>query len=251
MSFLRESTIIFRRQLRMNLRNPAWVVIGIMQPVLYLMLFAPLLSPLTEQFGATNAYTFFVPGLLVQLGIFGALFAGFGLIAEWREGVVEAERVTPASRTALLFGRLMRDMLQLFVQALILVSLGYLVGMEAPWQGVVLGIALTLLTGAAGAAASNALALTAKSEQVMAPLTNMLMMPIMLLSGILLPMTLGPAWLEGLSSFIPFRYIVDAVRAVFAGTFADSALLWGGLWAVLLFGLALWWGTRVFRKENA
>lgn len=251
MSFFRESTVIFRRQLRMNLRNPAWVLIGIMQPVLYLLLFAPLLGPLTEQFGATNAYTFFVPGLLVQLGLFGALFAGFGLIAEWREGVVEAERVTPASRTALLFGRLMRDMLQLLAQALILVGLGYVMGMEAPLLGVIFGIALTLLTGAAGAAASNALALTAKSEAVMAPLTNMLMMPIMLLSGILLPMTLGPAWLERLSGFIPFRYIVDAARSAFADTFVASSLLWGCLWAVTLFVLAMWWGTRVFRKENA
>lgn len=251
MSFFRESYVIFRRQLRMNLRNPAWVLIGVMQPVLYLMLFAPLLKPLTEQFGATNAYTFFVPGLLVQLGVFGALFAGFGLIAEWREGVIEAERVTPASRTALLFGRLMRDILQLFVQALILVGLGFVMGMTAPVLGVVLGIGLTLLIGAAGAAASNALALTAKSEEVMAPVTNMLMMPIMLLSGILLPMTLGPAWLQTASDFMPTRYIVDAVRGAFAGTFADSAILWGVLWSVLLFALALWWGTRVFRKENA
>lgn len=251
MTFFRESFIIFRRQLRTNLRNPAWVLIGIMQPVLYLLLFAPLLTPLTEQFGATNAYTFFVPGLLVQLGIFGALFAGFGLIAEWREGVVEAERVTPANRTALLFGRVLRDVLQLLVQALILVGLGYAMGMEAPIQGVALGIGLTLLTGAAGAAASNALALTAKSEEVMAPLTNMRMMPILLLSGILLPMTLGPAWLERVSDFIPFRYIVDTARSAFAGTFVASTMLWGILWAVVLFVLAVWWGTRVFRKENA
>ena len=129
-NFVRESYIVFRRQLRMNLRNPAWVIIGMVQPVLYLLLFGPLLTPLVDRFGADNAYTFFVPGLLVQLGIFGAFFAGFSLIGEWREGVIEAERVTPASRTALLVGRLGRDLLQLFVQALILVGLGYLMGME-------------------------------------------------------------------------------------------------------------------------
>ena len=129
-TFVRESSIIFRRQLRMNLRNPAWVVIGALQPVLYLVLFGPLLEPIVSSFpGASdNPYTFLVPGLLVQLGMFGAFFAGFGLIAEWREGVVEAERVTPASRTALLVGRLARDLLQLLVQALILVGLGYLMG---------------------------------------------------------------------------------------------------------------------------
>ena len=189
MTFVRESFIVFRRQVRMNLRNPAWVLIGVMQPVLYLVLFGPLLKPLVDDFGVENPYTFLVPGLLVQLGMFGAFFAGFGLIGEWREGVVEAERVTPASRTALLVGRLSRDVAQLFVQALILVGLGWAMGMRAPIDGVIIGVLLTLLVGGACAAASNALALTTKSEDVMAPVINMVMMPVLLLSGILLPMT--------------------------------------------------------------
>src|SRR6185369_13785699 len=157
-TYLRECSVVFRRQIRMNLRNPAWVLIGIMQPVLYLVLFGPLLKPLVASFdaGTDNAYTFLVPGLLVQLGMFGAFFAGFGLIGEWREGVIEAERVTPANRTALLVGRLIRDVLQLFVQALILVGLGYWLGMRGSWTGIVYGIVLTLLVGGACAAASNA-----------------------------------------------------------------------------------------------
>jgi ABC-2 type transport system permease protein len=251
MRFLRESHIVFRRQLRMNLRNPAWVIIGMLQPVLYLLLFGPLLKPLISQFGARNAYTFFVPGMLVQLGIFGAFFAGFSLIGEWREGVIEAERVTPASRTALLVGRLYRDLLQLLVQALILVGLGYAMGMDAPAGGIVVGIALTLLIGGACAAASNALALTTKSEDVMAPVINMVMMPVLLLSGILLPMTIGPHWLATASAFMPIRHVVDGVRDAFGGDFASSGLLWGSVWSVLLFGLAVWWGTATFRKENS
>jgi len=251
MSFLRDSFVVFRRQLRMNLRNPAWVIIGMLQPVLYLLLFGPLLKPLIGRLGAANAYTFFVPGMLVQLGVFGAFFAGFSLIGEWREGVIEAERVTPASRTALLVGRLYRDLLQLVVQALILVVLGYALGMTAPASGVVAGIVLTLLVGGACAAASNALALTTKSEDVMAPVINMVMMPVLLLSGILLPMTIGPVWLQRASDFMPIRHIVDGVRDSFAGDLGSSGMLWGSVWAVLLFGLAVWWGTATFRKENS
>ena len=250
-TFLRESFIVFRRQLRMNLRNPAWVIIGMLQPVLYLLLFGPLLEPLIAQFGAENAYTFFVPGMLVQLGIFGAFFAGFSLIGEWREGVIEAERVTPASRTALLVGRLYRDLLQLLVQALILIALGYALGMVASGTGMVLGVALTLLLGGACAAASNALALTTKSEDVMAPVINMVMMPVLLLSGILLPMTIGPVWLERVSDYMPIRHVVDAVRSSFAGDFSSSALTWGIGWSVAMFLLAIWWGTATFRRENA
>jgi ABC-2 type transport system permease protein len=253
MTFLRESNVVFRRQIRMNLRNPAWVLIGVMQPVLYLVLFGPLLKPLVGSFGVgtENAYTFLVPGPLVQLGLFGAFFAGFSLIGEWREGVIEAERVTPASRSALLVGRLTRDLLQLLVQALILVGLGYLMGLRGSPAGIALGILLTLLVGGACAAASNALALSTKSEDVMAPVINIVMMPVLLLSGILLPMTLGAAWLQRISDFMPFRWIVDAVRDTFAGNFDTSQTFWGTVWAVVLFALAVWWGTATFRKENA
>jgi ABC-2 type transport system permease protein len=252
-TYLRDCSVVFRRQIRMNLRNPAWVLIGILQPVLYLLLFGPLLKPLVSQFGVgtDNAYTFLVPGLLVQLGMFGAFFAGFSLIGEWREGVIEAERVTPAARSALLVGRLWRDILQLLVQALILVALAYVMGMRGSVGGVVLGVVITLLVGGACAAASNALAMVSKSEDVMAPVVNIVMMPVLLLSGILLPMTIGAAWLQTVSDFMPFRYIVDAVREVFTGDLGTSTVAWGTLWAVGIFGVALWWGASVFRKENA
>lgn len=251
MQFLRESFIVFRRQLRMNLRNPAWVIIGMLQPVMYLFLFGPLLKPLIGQLGVENEYTFFVPGMLVQLGIFGAFFAGFSLIGEWREGVIEAERVTPASRTALLVGRLVRDLLQLLVQAGILVGLGYLLGMTGSARGIVFGVLLTLLVGGACAAASNALALTTKSEDVMAPVINMVMMPVLLLSGILLPMTLGPQWLQSVSDWMPFKWVTDGVRTSFSGDFARDPMVYGTAWAAVLFVLSLWWGTATFRRENA
>jgi ABC-2 type transport system permease protein len=148
-------------------------------------------------------------------------------------------------------GRLWRDLLQLLVQALVLVGLGYVVGMEAPVRGAALGVVLTLLIGGACAAASNALALTTKSEDVMAPVINVVMMPVLLLSGILLPMTIGPDWLLRASDFMPVRWITDAVRGSFLGDFGTSAMFWGTAWAGLLFLLALWWGTSTFRKQNA
>jgi ABC-2 type transport system permease protein len=123
--------------------------------------------------------------------------------------------------------------------------------MDAPLGGVVLGVLLTLLVGGACAAASNALALTTKSEDVMAPVINVVMMPVLLLSGILLPMTIGPDWLQRTSDFMPFRWITDGVRGSFLGDFGANGVMWGSLWAVVLFAVALWWGTATFRKENA
>lgn len=73
----------------------------------------------------------------------------------------------------------------------------------------------------------------------------------LLLSGILLPMTIEPAWLNTLADWMPTRHIVDAVRFNFGIDFEGRGMLWGSVWAVVLCALAIWWGTRTFRKENA
>ena len=254
MNFFYDTAIVYRRQLRLSLRNPAWIIIGLAQPVLYLALFGPLLKPLAAQIGAQNAYTFFVPGLLIQLGLFGALFAGFNLVSEWREGVVEAERVTPANRAALLFGRVLRDLTLLLVQGIILIALGFAFGMTGSIVGMILGLVLILLLGGACSASSYALALTLKSEDALAPILNSIALPVLLLSGILLPISIAtgaPQWLVTVSDFMPIKYLVNALRELFTGGFWNITTLWGALWVLLLFALGTWIGTRTFRKDNA
>jgi ABC-2 type transport system permease protein len=254
MTFFRDTYVIYRRQLRISLRNPAWIIIGLAQPGLYLALFGPLLKPLASQIGAANAYTFFVPGLLIQLGLFGALFAGFNLVSEWREGVVESERVTPASRTALLLGRVLRDLSLLLVQGIILIALGFAFGMTGSLGGMVLGLVLILLLGGACSASSYGLALTLKSEDALAPILNSIALPVLLLAGILLPISIAtgaPQWLVTLSDFMPIKYLVNALRELFKGDIATITTMWGVLWTILLFALGLWFGTRTFRKDNA
>lgn len=251
MNFFHETSIVFRRQLRLSLREPAWVAIGLLQPVLYLVLFAPLLKPIAAQLGTTNAYTLFVPGLLVQLAVFGALFVGFGLIGEYRDGVIEAERVTPASRGALLLGRVLRDMLQVSVQGAVLLALGYAFGMDAPIFGLLLGYVLALFLTGAVAAAGYALALTVKTEDTLAAVANGVSLPILLLSGILLPMTLAPVWLQDLSNVIPIKHIVQGIRDLFAGTPFTVGTLWAVIWTIVLVAAGVWIGTRTFRRQNA
>src|ERR1700754_3017899 len=118
--------------MQLLLRNPVWVFVGVFQPVMYLLLFAPLLKPALAPLGATTnaeTYRIFVPGLLVLLAIFGGLFQGFGLIAELRAGVIERSRVTPVSRLALLLGRSLRDVVSLILQAVIITLLAVAFGL--------------------------------------------------------------------------------------------------------------------------
>src|SRR5260370_21114860 len=144
MPLARDTWLVFGRYLYLFLRNPVWVIIGVIQPVFYLILFAPLLEGISKApgFPQGGAYNVFVPGLLIQLGLFGASGVGFGLIAAVRSGVIERLRVTPVSRFALLFGRTARDIVIMVVQAAILILLSLPSGLTIHPLGIVLMLAL-------------------------------------------------------------------------------------------------------------
>ncbi|GAA0580568.1 ABC transporter permease [Kribbella sandramycini] len=254
MNVWRDTWVVFRRALRLSVRHPMWSVLMLSQPLMYLLLFGPLLKPLTaeiSQGAATNAYQVFIPGLIVQLGMFGAMFVGFGLIAEYRAGVIEADRVTPASRVALMAGRVLRDVVVLVAQSVLLLLAALPLGLRAPWAGVLLSLVIVALLGATFASLSYAVALITKSEDALAPLLNGIAMPLLLLSGILLPMQIGPTWLQRLSDISPLKHVVNGVRAMFQGDIVSSPALWGLFWVVLLTVVGLTVGARTFRKESA
>lgn len=252
-SALRDTRIVFARAMRLSLRQPVWVVMGLTQPILYLALFGPLLKPVasTPGFPEGDPWQVFVPGLLVQLGLFGAAFVGFGLLHELRSGVIERQRVTPASRTALLLGRVLRDVVVLMFQAVLLTATAYAFGLDAPALPVLLGIAMVGLVGAAFAAASYAVALKTKSEEELVPVVNSTVLPLLLLSGILLPMSLAPGWLETASEVNPLSHVVDGVRALFLGDVTTAAVGWGLVAAAGLALVAILLGRRTFQRESA
>jgi ABC-2 type transport system permease protein len=249
-----ETWLIFQRSMKQSLRNPAWVIIGIIQPVLYLALFGPLLVPViqnTPGFPPGDAYQVLVPALLVQLGLFGSLFVGFGLISEYRAGVIERMRVTPVSRVALLVGRALKDVVVLVVQGVLLTVLALFFGLRAPSGGVAVALVLVGVLALAMSSASYALALILKSEDTLAPVLNTIVLPLLLLSGILLPMTLAPTWLYNLSRVNPFVYVVDAERAIFRGDFGGSVVVVGIVVALALVVVMVGWGVRTFQRESA
>ncbi|MGC2190716.1 MAG: ABC transporter permease [Candidatus Dormiibacterota bacterium] len=250
MKLAHDTWLVFQRYFSLFIHNPAWVAVGVLQPALYLLLFAPLLKTVTSVHGfpAGGAYNVFVPGLLIQLGLFGAAGVGFSLISELRLGVVERLRVTPVSRLSLLLGRALRDMLTLLVQALILVGLALPFGLSFKPVGILIGLALVAMIGLLVASISYALALALKDENSFAPIIFTASLPLLLLSGVLLPMSLAPSWLRTISTLNPFAHAVSANRAVFLGHLGNPNVLQGVVIMVVLAGVAVWFAARSFGR---
>ncbi len=244
MKVLRDSWLVFGRYFGIFIHNPVWVAVGVLQPVLYLVLFAPLLKPIAAMrgFPPGGAYNVFVPGLLVQLGMFGAAGVGFSLIAL---------RVTPVSRVALLFGRALRDMFSIVLQSLILILIALPFGLSIHVVGVVVVLALIGLIGLLTASIGYAVALAVKSEDTYAPIVFTAALPILLLSGVLLPMSIAPQWLQDVAAVNPLLYAVDAARHIFNDNLGDPSVAKGVLIMVVLSVVAVVVGARQFGRAVA
>jgi ABC-2 type transport system permease protein len=225
------------------------MLFGVLTPLLYLVLFGPLLTRLPLG-GHGDSWQVLVPGLLLQLGLFGASFAGFGIVLEKQWGVVERMRATPVSRLALLLGRVLRDVVLFVVQAVLLVLAALVMGLRAPLGGILVGFAFVAALTVILASLSYALALRASSPQEFGPVVNAVTMPSMLLSGLMLPMALAPGWLDLLSRLMPLRYLVDAVRSAYAGDYTSPDMLYGTVAAAVCAALAVTVGTRGFRRAG-
>ncbi|ANZ36431.1 multidrug ABC transporter permease [Lentzea guizhouensis] len=236
---MRDTWLVFWRVMLPVLRNPVAVVFGIAQPLLYLGLFGPLLGD--------GGWQWFVPGLLVQMALFGTAYAGFSLLPEVRTGVLERLRVTPVSRIALLVGRVGKDVVLLVVQSLLIVLAATAFGFRASAGDVLLGLGLVALLGVAIGSASYAVALKVKLEYVFASVLSAVIVPLMLLSGVLLPMSNGPRWLYWLSRLNPLAHVVDAERSIFN----SGPVLVGLVSAAVLVVVGVFAGVRTFNRESA
>ncbi|MEU0025768.1 ABC transporter permease [Streptomyces sp. NPDC006335] len=247
---LHDTALVYGRYLRQSLRSRFALLFGVLMPLLYLVFFGPLLTGLPLG-GRGSSWQVLVPGLLLQLGLFGALFSGFMIILEKGQGILDRMRVTPVSRLALLLGRVLRDATVFVFQAVLLVLAAVAMGLRAPLAGILIGFGFVALLTVSLASLSYAVAMKVRTPQEFGPLINAVSMPSMLLSGLMLPMTLGPAWLDVLSHFMPFRYLVDAMRDAYVGSYTTDHMLYGVLVAVGLAVLAVTVGTRVFRTAGA
>ncbi|MFP3987859.1 ABC transporter permease [Streptomyces sp. E11-3] len=247
---LHDTSIVFGRYARQTLSSKFQIFFGVLMPLLYLLFFGPLLTDLPLN-SSGSSWQVLVPGLLLQLGLFGASFAGFSIIIEKNTGVLERMHVTPVSRLALLLGRVLRDALLFVFQSVLLVLAALAMGLRAPLGGVLIGFAFVALLSLSLASLSYALALTVNTPQEFGPVINAVAMPSMLLSGLMLPMALAPDWLDALSHVMPFRYLVDAVRAGYVGDYASTQMLYGVLTVLALSAASLTVGTRLFQRAGA
>jgi len=250
MKMLHDTKLMFIRNMQHTLRSPVFVFVSMFQPLMYLLLFMPLLNGLGSVSGlpAGKTVDVFIPGLLVLQALFGTAFVGFSLIDDIRTGVIERFLVTPVKRPAILLGRVLRDAIVLLLQCVLITLVAVPFGLNVNVDGFLLSLLLYALIGITMASISYGFALIYKIEDPLAPTLNTITLPLSLLSGIILPLALAPIWLQDLAKINPFSYTVNAARALFAGNFQNIGIAEGFVVISVLAILVFLWGLRSLKK---
>lgn len=245
--FVSDTVNVMGRELKPVWREPMSVVFAMIQPLVFLGLFAPLLPEMAEG----SALQWFVPGIVAMTALMGASFTGANLMEEMQSGSHERQLVSPLGRPALLVGRALKEVVPMLMQVAIIVAVVTPFSFDLHLGGVLVAALLLAVFSVGIGALSFALALASKGQDWMFwTIQQTLLFPALLTAGVLLPIDGAPRWLEIVSALNPMTYVVDAVRALFAGTYPVDVLAEGLAGAVVVAALGLLVGVRSMRNAD-
>jgi ABC-2 type transport system permease protein len=249
---LRQTWQINLRYLRAFVRQPAWVAIALVQPIIWLLLFGALFKRVVDipGFEGSSYIAFLAPGVAVMTAVMSAGWNGMGFIEDMRRGVLDRVLVTPLWRGALNAGSLLYAIITLALQVLIIVGIGLLAG--ASFKNGVAGVAVLVLVasllGGSVAALSNGLALVAKQRETLIGAVTFVTLPITFLSFTFMQKSLVPGWVQSVAAYNPVNWAVEAGRSA-TSAHADWGLVGSRIGFLVL--LLVVSGTIATRAFNA
>ncbi|HZS25189.1 MAG TPA: ABC transporter permease [Gaiellaceae bacterium] len=221
---LRQTGWMVVRQGRNLMREPIWIAMMVIQPMLWLVLYGQLFSKTGAQGRGAGSYVeFLTPGVVCMNAFFGGTWGGMAMISDLDRHVVDRFLAAPASRLAIVLSQVVRAGITAVLQAIILLLVGLALGVRV--HGGVLGwivvLAAAALLAMVFAGFSNGIALLLRREASMIATANFVGLPLMFLSSILVSVALMPGWIKAIARFNPVNWGTRAAR---------NAVVLGGDW---------------------
>lgn len=241
-----------RRQLMVFARQPAYAVITLVQPVIWLFLFGSLFKKVVELggFGTTTYLDYLVPGVVVMSALSSNMWAGMGTLEEIQRGTLNRFLTTPVSRAALMNGNVVNNGLVTALQSVIIVLLGLLGGADYPGGvgGIAILVVASVLLGTVFGALSNALGMLVRERESIIGINTFLLLPLTFLSSAFMAPSQMPSWMRHIADFNPLDWAMVAGRSAMSAHPDWSAV--GGRTAALLAlaVAAVWLSIRTFRS---
>ncbi len=252
MTLIRHTLYMTVRHLRELWRQPWFVGVTLVQPVIWLLLFGALFKKVVEipGFHGGSYIAFLAPGVVVMTAMFNSAWSGMALIEDLNRGVTARFLVSPVRREALIAGRILKEAVVVVIQSVIIVVLALIVGADFPGGpgGVAALFAVSALLGAAFGALSNGFALIMRQEEALIGAVQFIVLPLTFLSSTFLQPQLMPHWMAHVADFNPVNWAVVAGRGAVASNPDWGVVLGRAGLLVALLAVTGAFATRAFRS---
>ncbi len=248
---LAHSWFMTKRHLMNLFRQPAWILISLVQPIVWLLLYGALFRRIVELpgFGTGSYVDFLTPGIVVMTALFSAGWSGMGLIDDINHGIIDRFLVSPVRPGALIWGRLIQGALVAVVQSAIILVLALIIGAKFPggFVGILVLVVGSVMLGTGIGGLSNSIAVLSRREETMIAASNFVLLPLTFLSSVFMAPNLMPGWMQAIARYNPVDWAVVSGREALLAT-PDWNIIWPRMLALLAFLLVCaWLAARAFR----
>ena len=232
------TSLMTGRQLRALARQPAYLVISLIQPVIWLFLFGSLFRKIVELpgFGTSSYLDYLVPGVVIMSALSTSMWSGMTVLEEIDRGIMDRFLVLPLHRSAIINASVIMQSLMTTVQSVIIVALGWAAGARYPGgvAGVLVLIAGSVLIAIVFSAFSNTVGMLARQRETIIGINTFLLLPLTFLSSAFMVTALMPHWMRIVADGNPVNWALEAGRAAMStGADWSRVLAWGGSLALL------------------
>ena len=206
------------RELKRFRRQPARILMSIVQPIIWLALLGNMMQAITPMLGQNikSYLDYMAPGIVVMTTIFGGVFGGLSVVWDRRLGFLNKMLASPISRSAIPIGKTIASSLISALQATLILCAAIAMGVDVVTGplGVVAVILIAMILCLMLSGLSLALGAIIKSHETLMVVMNFLTMPLMFTSNALFPSNLMPEWLRVIAEWNPISHTIGPIRLI-------------------------------------
>jgi ABC-2 type transport system permease protein len=250
---LRDSWVEAERHLRIIPRNIELLIFAAIQPIMFLVLFVYVFGGSIVIPGFDDYDQFLMPGIFAQTLVFGSAFTGIGLADDLQKGLVDRLRSLPMSRSAVIVGRTVSDLVRNLFTFAVMIVVALAIGFRftgGAWNAVVATVLLVLFSYALSWVQA-IIGLSVTSVEAANSAGFIWMFPLTFVSSAFVDPSTMPGWLRTVADANPFTLVTDAARALYNGNPVGNDAWWSLAWSVGLIAVFSALATRKFSRSTS
>ena len=240
---------MIQRNLLQYIRVPQLLVFSTIQPIIFVLMFRYVFGGSIDT-GTIPYVDYLMPGIFLQVVVFGSLATAVGLATDLKSGLMERFHALPMWTPAVLVGRTIADLIRNVFVVILMMLVGFLVGwrIHTSLLALVPGVLVVLLFGYAMSWIFATVGLAVKDPETAQAAAFPVLAPLVFASAAFVQVDNMPGWLQPWARNQPVSVTAEAFRALTIGGPTSSLVIKSILWSIVIIAIFAPIAVRLYRR---